>query len=174
MIVINSRENPHDPGSQRRYSSLQGAGHRPWRFPPNDSFSSGLALALREAWPAMYKDFRHYCQTKHPKSGELWSWMSADSRYIVNLFTREAAYGVGSKPGRAKLSHVNRALHELRDFVQNEKVTSIALPRLACGLTGLDWNEVKPLIESQLGDLRIPVYVYVTYQKGVKASEPPK
>jgi len=46
------------------------------------------------------------------------------------------------------------------------------LPRLACGLTGLEWDEVKPLIESQLGDLRIPVYVYATYQKGVKASEP--
>ena len=36
---------------------------------------------------------------------------------------------------------------------------------------GLDWNEVKPLIEKQLGDLDIPVCVYVTYQKGVKANE---
>jgi len=139
---------------------------------PNDDFHQGLALQLRERMPAMYKDFRHYCQTKHPKSGGVWSWMSADGRYIVNLFTREAAYGVGSKPGRAKISHVNRALHELRDFVQKEKVASIALPRLACGLTGLDWGEVKPLIEKHLGDLRIPVYIYVTYQKGIKASEP--
>jgi len=43
---------------------------------------------------------------------------------------------------------------------------------LACGMTGLDWDEVKPLIEKQLGDLGIPVYIYVTYQKGVKANEP--
>ena len=141
---------------------------------PNDDFLHGLALQLRERMPAMYKDFRHYCQTRHPKSGEVWSWMSADGRYIVNLFTREAAYGVGSKPGHAKLNHVNHSLHALRDFVQKEKVTSLALPRLACGMTGLEWDEVKPLIEKQLGDLRIPVYVYVTYQKGVKATEPPK
>ena len=39
-------------------------------------------------------------------------------------------------------------------------------------MTGLDWNEVKPLIEKQLGDLGIPVYIYVTYQKGVKTNEP--
>ncbi|MDO8812199.1 MAG: hypothetical protein Q7J38_09260, partial [Gallionella sp.] len=32
---------------------------------------------------------------------------------------------------------------------------NIALPRLACGMTGLDWNEVKPLIEKQVGDLGI-------------------
>jgi O-acetyl-ADP-ribose deacetylase (regulator of RNase III) len=139
---------------------------------PNDDFHHGLALQLRERMPAMYKDFRHYCQTKHPKSGGLWSWMSADGRIIVNLFTRDAAYDYGSKPGNAKLNHVNHSLHALRDFVKKEKVGSIALPRLACGLTGLDWSEVKPLIENQLGDLGIPVYLYATYQKGIKAVEP--
>lgn len=141
---------------------------------PNDDFLHGLALQLRERLPAMYKDFRHYCQTRHPKSGEVWSWMSADGRYIVNLFTREAAYGAGSKPGHAKLSHVNHSLHALRDFVKKEKVGSLALPRLACGMTGLEWDEVRPLIDKHLGDLGIPVYIYVTYQKGVKAAEPSK
>ena len=34
---------------------------------PNDNFASGLALSLRERWPAMYKDFRHYSQTFTPK-----------------------------------------------------------------------------------------------------------
>ncbi|HEY6094324.1 MAG TPA: Appr-1-p processing protein [Gallionellaceae bacterium] len=138
---------------------------------PNDDFHAGLALQLRERLPALYKDFRHFCQTRHPKSGELWTWMSADGHYIVNLFTRDAAYGVGSKPGEAKLSYVNHALHTLRNLVQHEKITSLALPRLACGLSGLDWNDVKPLIDKHLGDLDIPVYLYVTYQKGVKANE---
>ncbi len=124
--------------------------------------------------PAMYKDFRHYCQTQHPKSGELWTWMSADGRYLINLFTRDAAYAHGSKPGHATLSHVNHTLHALRALVLKEHITSLALPRLACGLNGLDWEEVKPLIEKQLGDLGIPVYVYANYQKGVKANEPNK
>lgn len=141
---------------------------------PNDDFHHGLALQLRERMPAMYKDFRHYCQTQHPKSGELWTWMSADGRYLVNLFTQEGAYAHGSKPGHATLSYVNHALHALRSFAQKEKVGSIALPRLSCGINGLDWNDVKPMIEKHLGDLDIPVYVYTNYQKGVKADEPPK
>lgn len=141
---------------------------------PNDDFHQGLALQLRERMPALYKDFRHYCQTQHPKSGGLWTWMSSDGRYLVNLFTRDAAYDHGSKPGHATLSHVNHALHALRAFAQKEKPASLALPRLACGVGGLDWDEVKPLIERQLGDLAMPVYVYVNYQKGVKASEPQK
>ncbi|TNC98468.1 MAG: hypothetical protein FD121_617 [Gallionellaceae bacterium] len=117
---------------------------------PNDDFHHGLALQLRERMPAMYKDFRHYCQTKHPKSGDLWTWMSSDGRYIVNLFTQDGAYDHGSKPGHATVSHVNH------------------------GVNGLDWNDVKPLIEKHLGDLGIPVYVYAHYQKNSKANEPAK
>jgi O-acetyl-ADP-ribose deacetylase (regulator of RNase III) len=98
--------------------------------------------------------------------------MSSDSHFIVNLFTQEAAYAHGSKPGDASLSHVNHALHALRSLVEKEKFPSLALPRLACGVTGLEWSEVKPLIEKQLGDLNIPVYIYANYQKGIKASEP--
>ncbi|MDH4286587.1 MAG: Appr-1-p processing protein [Gallionella sp.] len=141
---------------------------------PNDDFHQGLALQLRERMPALYKDFRHFCQTSHPKSGGLWTWMSADGRFIVNLFTQDAAYDHGSKPGAATLSQVNHALHALRAFVQKEKVPSVALPRLACGVGGLNWDDVKPLIEKHLGDLGIPVYIYANYQKGVKASEPTK
>ena len=139
---------------------------------PNDDCMHGLALQLRERLPAMYKDFRHYCQTHHPKSGGQWAWMSADGRLIVNLFTREGSYGTSSKPGEAKLSNVNHALHALRNFIQKENVPSIALPRLACGMNGLDWSEVRPLIDKHLGDLNITVYIYTTYHKGERADEP--
>ncbi len=139
---------------------------------PNDDFMHGLAMQLRERLPALYKDFRHYCQTKHPKSGGLWTWMSADGRFIINLLTQEGAYDYGSKPGRATLSNVNHSLHALRTLVEKEHMSSLALPRLACGQTGLDWQEVRPLIDKHLGDLNIPIYLYVKYQKGIKAQEP--
>ena len=41
---------------------------------PNDNFATGLALSLREHWPALYKDFRNYCHIYHPKAGEQWTW----------------------------------------------------------------------------------------------------
>ena len=49
--------------------------------------------------------------------------------------------------------------------------TSIALPKLATGVGSLDWEAVKPLIYSQLEDLNIPIFIYSTYRKGVKAGE---
>ena len=138
---------------------------------PNDNFGQGLALALREQWPSLYKDFRHFCQTSHPKSGDAWLWAGADGKRIVNLMTQEAAYGHGEKPGQATLPNVNHALRALHKIAQAEKFTSIALPRLATGVGRLDWEEVRPLIEEHLGNLGIPVYVYSKYEKGVKANE---
>ena len=139
---------------------------------PNDNFANGLALALREQWPSMYKDFRHYSQTFSPKAGEWWSWAGVGGVRIVNLFTQEAAVGHGaSHPGRATIENVNHCLKALCKVIEVEKFKSVALPRLATGVGGLDWKDVKPLMEKHLGHLSIPVYVYGTYHAGVQAEE---
>ena len=139
---------------------------------PNDNFANGLALALRERWPAMYKDFRHYSQTVSPKTGELWSWAGVGGVRIVNLFTQEPAAGHGANhPGRATVENVNHCLKALCKVIEAEKFKSVALPRLATGVGGLDWKDVKPLMEKHLGHLSIPVYVYAAYQPGVQAEE---
>lgn len=138
---------------------------------PNDPFNSGLALQLREQSPAMYKDFRHYCQTARPAAGDLWAWMGADGRRVVALFTQDGGYDHGAKPGRASTTHVAHALKALRKLAQKERFASIALPRLATGVGGLDWSDVEPLVRQHLGDLGLPVYVYTTYRPGVRAAE---
>ena len=137
---------------------------------PNDNFANGLALALRGQWPAMYKDFRHYCQTATPKTGALWTWSGVGGVRIVNLFTQEAASSHGaSHPGRATIENVNHCLKALCKVIEAEKFKSVALPRLATGVGGLHWKNVKPLMEKHLNHLSIPVYVYSTYHPGVQA-----
>jgi O-acetyl-ADP-ribose deacetylase (regulator of RNase III) len=138
---------------------------------PNDPFSHGLAHSLREQWPAMYKDFRHFCQTRHPDPGTLWTWSGAGDTHLVSLFTQEGAYGHGAKPGRATVANVNHALRALATEIQKEGYQSVALPRLATGIGGLDWESVAPLIETHLGALNIPILVYSTFHAGVAADE---
>ncbi|TCM71032.1 O-acetyl-ADP-ribose deacetylase (regulator of RNase III) [Acinetobacter calcoaceticus] len=138
---------------------------------PNDNFASGLALNLREHWPSLYKDFRNYCHIYHPKSGEQWTWVNAEGQRIVNLMTQEAAYDNGAKPGKASTEYVNRTLKALKLLIEEEKIESLALPKLATGVGGLNWDDVRPLIYKHLEDLDIPIYIYTLYQKGVKAEE---
>jgi len=52
----------------------------------------------------------------------------------------------------------------LKDFIANWDlmgIRSIAFPKLGCGNGGLDWDEVRPIMERYLCELPIKAYRYV-------------
>ncbi|MFN6102936.1 MAG: macro domain-containing protein [Planctomycetaceae bacterium] len=138
---------------------------------PNDPFDRGLALALRDKWPMMHKDYRHYAHQTHPQPGEIWEWGGVGAR-IINLLTQYGNFEQGTHPGHASLANVNHCLKRLRHAIEKQDLKSIALPRLATGVGGLKWEDVKPLIQQHLGTLEIPVIVYTEYHAGQQAKEP--
>jgi O-acetyl-ADP-ribose deacetylase (regulator of RNase III) len=140
---------------------------------PNDHFDSGLALSLRTNYPSMAKDFRHYCHLQHPKAGDIWAWGGVGGKQIINLMAQEPAESRGSTghPGKASISSLNQCLKKLADFIKEEKIDRIAIPKLATGVGGLDWEDVRESIENYLEPLNAKIYVYTLYQKGEKAVE---
>ena len=139
---------------------------------PKDPMTQGLARALHEKFPAMHKDYHHWCDQAHPKPGAAWLWGGPEGVRVVNLITQEGGYGHGGQPGRATVKHVRDALRELVRITEAEGFTSLALPRVATGVGALDWDEVRPVIEERLGGLPIPIFVYEEYHAGQRADEP--
>lgn len=138
---------------------------------PNDHFEHGLALSLRQDYPSMVKDFRHWCHQTSPKPGALWVWAGAEGKRVVNLLTQEPASGHGGHPGHATLHTVGHALRELKKTIQEEGIQSLAIPRLSTGVGGLKWEDVRPLIYNTLEDTNAVVYLYTTFVKGQAAEE---
>ena len=142
----------------------------------HDPFDSGLALALRERWPSLVKDYRHDTHSRAIEAGEIWAWAGVQEgggvRRIVNLVTQDTlGQGPAAKPGKATLENVRHALQNLARLVRQEGISSVALPRLATGVGGLEWEQVEPLVAQYLGDVGVPVVVYTTYRKGQQAEE---
>ena len=137
---------------------------------PNDHFNQGLAMSLKEKWPDLYKDFRHYSHTHHPKEGTIWSW-NGDSKLVVTMMTQEHAPSQNSLPGKSKSSYVNHCLRELKKEMTKKKMNSLALPKVATGVGGLEWDEVKALIENNFKDSEFNIYVYEKYTKDKEANE---
>ena len=136
---------------------------------PFDHFDSGLALSLRQEWPAMFNDFKHYCHVHNPKSGTAWIWSGPGGTRIINLLTQEPSEGHRHQghPGKATLSNVRHSIDALKKLMEKENLKSVAIPRLATGVGGLDWEEVKKVIYEHIGNLPGTVYVYANYSKGV-------
>lgn len=139
---------------------------------PCEHFDRGLALALREQYPAMARDFRHYAHQCHPQPGEIWEWGGVGGVRVFNLITQVGGHDPEERPGPATEATVNHCLRRLRHELETDGVKSLALPKLATGVGGLKWEKVEPLVVAHLGDLPIPVYVYATYHQGVQATEP--
>ena len=139
---------------------------------PKDPMKQGLARSLHEMYPAMHKDYHHWCDLTHARPGEAWMWGGPGGVRVINLITQEGGYGHGGHPGRATLKHVRHALRALARIVEREGLSSLALPRLATGVGGLRWADVRPVIEERLGALEIPVYVYAEFHAGQRADEP--
>lgn len=136
---------------------------------PNDPMNHGLALSLHQKYPAMHKDYHHWCNQHHSKPGEAWMWGGTGGVRVVNLLTQEP--GLNSHPGKASIKNVRHSLRALVALANTESFKSIAISRLATGVGGLDWKEVWPVVQEELGKLSIPVYVYTEFHSGVKASE---
>jgi O-acetyl-ADP-ribose deacetylase (regulator of RNase III) len=140
---------------------------------PFDHFENGLALSLKEHWPEMVKDFKHFCRQENPKPGEAWLWSEKGGKRIVNLLTQDPPNGIkhSGHAGKATVAHVNHSLKQLASIIRKENLKSVALTKLATGVGGLDWEEVKPLIENHLEDCGAEVYLYTTYRKDVVGVE---
>lgn len=138
---------------------------------PDDHFEHGLALQLRERWPSLARDFRHWHHQAHPKAGEVWTWTAPDGTRVFNLLTQDEATHAKRDGVRPRLEHVNHAFRALRREIEKEQPTSVAIPRIATGVGGLTWEEVRPLIQRHLGDLSIPIYVYAHYKPAQRADE---
>jgi hypothetical protein len=64
----------------------------------------------------------------------------------------------------------------LEDFARDyapQGIRNLAMPKIAAGLGGLDWNVIRDLIEGLLGPLPVAVYVYEEFVRGLKGQEPP-
>ena len=138
----------------------------------NDPMNQGLAASLHENYPSMHKDFHHWCHLQHPKLGSAWIWSGAQGARVINLITQEGGNEHGSKPGKASITSVNHALRALKKLVAKEGLASVALPRLATGVGGLQWEDVRPLVFNQLADTDANIIVYAKFVPGKKAAEP--
>lgn len=80
--------------------------------------------------------------------------LERQGRYVYYLITKKAFY---QKPTYAQLK---ASLEAMKKHCLENKVTSLAMPRIGCGLDGLEWNEVSNTIKEVFGDTKISITVY--------------
>lgn len=104
----------------------------------------GLALQFKQRFPENYDAYRAECDAGRMMLGHVHVFETGrmSPRYIINFPTKD------HWRGKSSLANITNGLASLEREVKRLGVQSIAIPALGCDLGGLDWSDVRPLIES--------------------------
>jgi O-acetyl-ADP-ribose deacetylase (regulator of RNase III) len=103
----------------------------------------GIALQFRKAFPENFKVYEVACKAKQVRPGKMLVYdlnRLSNPRFIINFPTKR------HWKGKSQVEDIKSGLADLINLIQQQQIRSIAVPPLGCGLGGLNWVEVRPLI----------------------------
>jgi O-acetyl-ADP-ribose deacetylase (regulator of RNase III) len=119
----------------------------------------GIALQFKKAYPDNFESYRKACAAGEVQPGrmhifELRSMLNP--KYVINFPTKR------DWRANSRYEDIEAGLSALVSDVRRLGIASIAVPPLGCGLGGLDWKRVRPMIEGAFAEL--PTVRVLLYQ----------
>ena len=132
----------------------------------------GLALAFKNKWPSNYLLYADACARGIVKPGQMFTTTTGLQipRYIINFPTKVH----WKNPSR--LVDIETGLASLVQVVTRLGIPSLSIPALGCGLGGLAWGDVFPLIQraaAAMPSVRVRVFLPVAEASPVPVKQNP-
>jgi O-acetyl-ADP-ribose deacetylase (regulator of RNase III) len=116
----------------------------------------GIAYQFKLRFPENNKDYVNSCNKGTLDIGKL-HYFVEDGKTIINFPTKD------KWREKSKIDYIKKGLDELVKLISNLNVRVIAMPPLGCGNGGLNWNDVKGLIEEKLDYIK-EEYDFIIYE----------
>ncbi len=110
----------------------------------------GLALQFKQAFPDNFAAYKAACKDGQINSGSIFVHITGkllNPRYVMNFPTKR------HWRDRSRREDIQSGLRSLTSDVERLQIQAIAIPPLGCGLGGLDWGDVKPMIVDAFKEL---------------------
>src|SRR5262245_8144727 len=110
----------------------------------------GIALQFKEAFPDNYRAYEAACKAGEVQIGRVFVTVNPEltnPKWIINFPTKRHWIH------RTKIEWVTEGLQDLRRFIEEEGIRSVAIPPLGCGNGGLRWRRVRQEIEAAIREL---------------------
>lgn len=115
------------------------------------AMGKGVALRMREMFPAMYKEYKALCARGEFVLGDVFVWRG--SRVVFNLATQP-------RPGPcAQLEAIRSSVSKMLLVAEREGIERIAMPRIGAGLGGLAWSDVLRVLEQSVSSSPVLIAV---------------
>ena len=125
------------------------------------AMGKGLALQFKRKFPMYNDDYILKCRDNKVKVGKPYlfkdSYLRVNPPY-PNILSFPTKYHWKDP---SKLSWIEDGLDHLTDNYKEWGITSLSIPKLGCGLGGLEWYIVKKIMFEKLDPMKIIVVIHV-------------
>lgn len=115
-------------------------------------FGSGVAGAIKKQHPYVREQ---YLSLNEHVLGTC-QFVDYNDQIWVNAHTQQNKGYDGKQ--YADLNAIAYCLVEIGDYMEENNLTSIAMPKIGCGLGGLKWEDVEILVNGLLEDYEVYIY----------------
>jgi O-acetyl-ADP-ribose deacetylase (regulator of RNase III) len=118
----------------------------------------GIALQFKQAWPDNFEAYAKACKAGEVQPGRMFIWETGrmiNPKFLINFPTKR------HWKGKSRIDDIQSGLRALVSEIRRLGIQSVAVPPLGCGNGGLEWNDVRPLIEAacdELPDVKVLLY----------------
>ncbi|MBN9317610.1 MAG: macro domain-containing protein [Devosia sp.] len=117
----------------------------------------GIALMFKEAFPENFREYEAASKEQRITVGKMFVTRRDQllgPRWIVNFPTKQ------HWRNPSKIEWIRSGLEDLKAFIRANEIRSIAIPPLGSGNGGLQWPDVREVIQEVLGDVDADIIVY--------------
>ena len=142
----------------------------------------GLASTAKYRFPDVYVSYQDFCHQKKIRLGKPYLY-KRESSLADSLADEPLNSGNNSATWfllfptknhwreKSDINEIEKGLQWLLDHYQKEGVKSLAIPALGCGLGGLKWKQVRPLLCKYLNQFDIPTTIYLPTDRDIPPEE---
>ncbi len=123
------------------------------------SFNYGFGRQIVQAWPSVKN---HFLMRDNWVPGDLQVVVFVGSQDIrvANVAVHTYNSSIAYSTRELDLASLEAALEKLFKYCVKNKISTIAMPRIGCGLAGGKWSEVKAVLQKLLTNYDLTVEVY--------------
>lgn len=118
-------------------------------------WGKGFVLAISKRWPRVEAAYR----------GTAFLWRGTtqiveveDDIIVANMIAQKGIYKENGVPP-IRYEKLRGALSQVHDLAK-DRGASVHMPRIGCGLAGGKWDVVSKIIQEELTEKGVPVFVY--------------
>ncbi|MFK5985657.1 MAG: macro domain-containing protein [Pseudomonadota bacterium] len=123
----------------------------------------GIALMFKELYPQNMQEYAKACKAKEVKTGKMFITQTNEllgPHWVVNFPTKQ------HWRNPSKMEWITSGLDDLKHFIKEKNIKSIAIPPLGAGNGKLKWDDVRVEIEKSLSDLpHVDIFIYEPSKK---------